>query len=936
MADILTSQIQVPSLPNDTLILKDAEARQDLSTALATVTGNPLNFTTRSAQKANETVISLSPIQDLHGYDNPWPAGGGKNKLPMTVDGIKALNPDITTRVWDGNVYKIGANQEMTVTILTDGDNNVIGIKINGIYTSNIVFKLASFTFLANVSYSMNGCPSGGGNRYVIGTNSQVYQSEGPFIDAGSGVTFSYSQDSPLSPNITIYANNQVDNVVFQPMLRLATETDATFAPYTNICPISGRTSVSLDGCGKNFVEGKIESSHYLSITSNGTISVSSQDAVDMYYAKVVKGQTYTATTGNILVCGFFYDKPIEGSVSYNNGRIVSNDTTFVAPISGYVAFRVDATYDTPQLEFGSRATAYEPYTQSNDLTISFGQTVYGATFTMETGALVVGRAIVDMGDMEWTYGASGAGRFVSNISESKNYGQSAVANALCSAFKFISAQDVYAGYEGIASYSKAIWVHTNSYGTDPTVFKTAMTGQTICYELATPTTIQLTPNEISLLSGVNNISTDGNSITLTYRDGKVATLGDLEGLKDIVINDTYSPSYRGKNVVHMGDSWVELYNIAELAADLVGYYVTNVGFQATAITDVYDGTPVTDADKFSLIRLAHALDTNVWTEQDTAAVGKSWADQLAKLKAIDWSLVDVLILSYGVNDFNYQSAIGDAEARDEESVGGALKTAIGILENLNPYMEIVVTTPCFRFMSPDSDNMTNFGTRILIEEYRNVIGLTAKECSIKVVDMGAISGINDANRNLTLLNDGLHPTVLGQQMWSNAFAKSLECGYTGAFDINVFNVLKDGDNLCFDNEQYTKHKKWNSSYTNNLTKYLCTRSTQQYKNMVLGQAFFASLPTGSVLRMTGIGKKIGTQNHRVDIYVYNSNKSEKLLEKTSSAIKYTDDTAFDHSWTTTEAYTNCWVIFAVKQMSTWADGKALVRDAKCTVTLPS
>ena len=50
-----------------------------------------------------------------------------------------------------------------------------------------------------------------------------------------------------------------------------------------------------------------------------------------------------------------------------------------------------------------------------------------------------------------------------------------------------------------------------------------------VAYELATPTTLQLTPNAVNLLKGSNYITTDGDKITLTYRDGKVATLGDLK-----------------------------------------------------------------------------------------------------------------------------------------------------------------------------------------------------------------------------------------------------------------------------------------------------------------------------------------------------------------------------------------------------------------------
>ena len=53
-----------------------------------------------------------------------------------------------------------------------------------------------------------------------------------------------------------------------------------------------------------------------------------------------------------------------------------------------------------------------------------------------------------------------------------------------------------------------------------------------ICYELDTPTTLQLTPHAISILKGVNNFSTDGDKITLTYRVGEFATLGDLEASK--------------------------------------------------------------------------------------------------------------------------------------------------------------------------------------------------------------------------------------------------------------------------------------------------------------------------------------------------------------------------------------------------------------------
>ena len=54
---------------------------------------------------------------------------------------------------------------------------------------------------------------------------------------------------------------------------------------------------------------------------------------------------------------------------------------------------------------------------------------------------------------------------------------------------------------------------------TDADTFKAAVAGQTIVYNLATPTTIQLTPTEVQTLPGSNMVWTDCGSVTkLEYR----------------------------------------------------------------------------------------------------------------------------------------------------------------------------------------------------------------------------------------------------------------------------------------------------------------------------------------------------------------------------------------------------------------------------------
>ena len=58
--------------------------------------------------------------------------------------------------------------------------------------------------------------------------------------------------------------------------------------------------------------------------------------------------------------------------------------------------------------------------------------------------------------------------------------------------------------------------IHDPTY-TDATDFKTAMNGVQLCYELATPQTIQLTAQQIDLLLGTNNVWSDGGEVTVVY-----------------------------------------------------------------------------------------------------------------------------------------------------------------------------------------------------------------------------------------------------------------------------------------------------------------------------------------------------------------------------------------------------------------------------------
>lgn len=129
----------------------------------------------------------------------------------------------------------------------------------------------------------------------------------------------------------------------------------------------------------------------------------------------------------------------------------------------GVVGFETFADF---QLELGSTATAYEPY-QVSTYTTSLGQTVYGGTLDMVSGVLTV------------------------------THGNIASYNGETLPSTWISDRDVYAS------------------GTTPT------TGAQVVYELATPLTYTLTPQQVKTLVGTNNVwASSGQIVSIKFTYG--------------------------------------------------------------------------------------------------------------------------------------------------------------------------------------------------------------------------------------------------------------------------------------------------------------------------------------------------------------------------------------------------------------------------------
>ena len=286
----------------------------------------------------------------------------------------------------------------------------------------------------------------------------------------------------------------------------------------TNVRPISGWTGAEVTQSGINVWDEEWEV---------GTFNLSTglpQDANNYFRSKnrirVRGGGLYYVYPSVTSIYLFYYD------ANDNYLRHGRPGTSHVQIPSDAVYLRFvnisTNTYD-PQtapisINYPDTDTDYHPYS-GQTLPITFptsAGTVYGGTLDVTNGVLAVDRAIVDLGTLSWgMYTISQGTMFRATISNSADVVATTKANAVCS---------VYPVVPQTSRAEKTISANGNKYDvidsdySDAASFKTAMSGQMLAYELASPITYQLTPTEVNSILGANNIYCDTGDTSAEYR----------------------------------------------------------------------------------------------------------------------------------------------------------------------------------------------------------------------------------------------------------------------------------------------------------------------------------------------------------------------------------------------------------------------------------
>lgn len=413
---------------------------------LKTVVGKVLSITDAIEAPAEALSVEMLPIQDLHGYESPWAGGGGKNLDPYD-------NLNHSSRLWGTS----NGNQKAVFQSLPTGT-----------YTMSCKFKvLTNPDSEENVQYGVLARYSDGGGGYVViipyqlttapATVGAVYEWHKSFT-----LTESLAEQSTL--NVYFYCASGGQSTVTANAYDIQIEkgdiANPTFAPYSNLCPITGTESAEVVRTGKNLlnlvesemvVKGwnrvfpiSLKAGTYI-ISCQNKFGASTKGAnvslTDEGDANIIKALNSGYTFGDTVFVGTATTITAEDAAKIKNIRIAcrANDATYQSIVSGNI-----------QLELGSTVTTFVPYDpQSTTLQVNWGavgknlfdiaervlnQTKANGTamdgYTLNNGVLSISKDVVNYGrvmlsampmkagtyTLSFAWTASGSGRISYSI----------------------------------------------------------------------------------------------------------------------------------------------------------------------------------------------------------------------------------------------------------------------------------------------------------------------------------------------------------------------------------------------------------------------------------------------------------------------------------------------------------------------------------------
>ena len=252
--------------------------------------GNPIELNLKGALPYEVTAltIDLIPVQDLHGYNRPWAGGAGKNKWNEDYTGI-TTNPTYRALYVGDGTFTMS-----TTTPAQEGS--------------------APLFFLPG---DVSSGASTANNGVSLGTTRTINSIDGYVTVAYRSFSSEYNPEN---------YKTQIESG----------STATTYEPYSNICPISGRDSVTLtvNGDDTKITFGDTVYGGNVNVLEGGTSStygyIASYDGEELPGAWISDRDAYAAgtdpTTGAEVV--YILDTPEELTTTAEEVTLINGTNT--------------------------------------------------------------------------------------------------------------------------------------------------------------------------------------------------------------------------------------------------------------------------------------------------------------------------------------------------------------------------------------------------------------------------------------------------------------------------------------------------------------------------------------------------------------------------------------------------------------------------------
>jgi len=199
-----------------------------------TASGAVASFTDGAAAPIKQLTAQVKAAQSFNGYDHPWAPGGGRNLLENNFPSRSTQN------------YTLARNNDGTFTLnatLTASTVVIFNFSLDNASSPQNDLK----KHLLNGTYFLTTNNTRGSiSMQVCASNSESSTSDIQILFGNKAGTVTIDDTYKYNWVRIVVGAGTYTNEVIAPVVCLSTETDTSYAPYSNICPITGWTGAEI------------------------------------------------------------------------------------------------------------------------------------------------------------------------------------------------------------------------------------------------------------------------------------------------------------------------------------------------------------------------------------------------------------------------------------------------------------------------------------------------------------------------------------------------------------------------------------------------------------------------------------------------------------------------------------------------------------------